>query len=276
MKSLKYIMVITVSALLSNILSAQGDLLVTPVRVIFEGNKQIEEINLVNIGEDSTVYSVSFLQYRMTEEGNFELIENSQGDEMFADEYLRIFPRRIKLAPREAQVIRMQLRRKTGMQDGEYRSHLYFRAEKEINPLSNTSEAGDEMMNVQITPVFGISIPVIIRNGNTNVTTSINDLNLRKDDDGMTLDLTINRDGNISVYGDILAEYIPSRGKAVEIGSMRGVAIYTGIDRRHFSVKIGNDTEINPDEGKIRVRFTSPKDKGYKLYSEKELELKNN
>ena len=55
-------------------ISAQGDLLVTPVRVIFDGNKQKEEISLVNIGNDTTTYSVSFLQYNMNEDGNFVLI----------------------------------------------------------------------------------------------------------------------------------------------------------------------------------------------------------
>ena len=33
---------------------AQGDLLVTPTRVVFEGNKQIEELNLLNMGKDTT------------------------------------------------------------------------------------------------------------------------------------------------------------------------------------------------------------------------------
>src|SRR5664279_1205089 len=140
-------------------MSAQGDLLVSPVRVIFEGNKQKEEISLVNIGNDTTTYSVSFLQYNMNEDGNFVLIENPGEGQMFADPYLRIFPRKVTLAPHESQVVRIQIRRKPDMQAGEYRSHLYFRAEKETAPLSLEVKKDSKLMAVQITPVFGISIP---------------------------------------------------------------------------------------------------------------------
>ena len=46
----------------------QGDLLIIPKRVLFEDNKQTEEITLVNIGIDTTIYSISFIEYKMKEE----------------------------------------------------------------------------------------------------------------------------------------------------------------------------------------------------------------
>ena len=36
---------------------AQGDLLVTPKRVVFEGLKQKEELNLLNLGTDTATFS---------------------------------------------------------------------------------------------------------------------------------------------------------------------------------------------------------------------------
>lgn len=41
------------------ILSAQGDLLITPRRVVFEGNKRSTDISLANIGKDTATYSIS-------------------------------------------------------------------------------------------------------------------------------------------------------------------------------------------------------------------------
>jgi hypothetical protein len=256
-------------------ISAQGDLLVTPVRVIFDGNKQKEEISLVNIGNDTTTYSVSFLQYNMTEEGKFELLDNSADGQMFADPYLRVFPRKVTLAPKESQVVRLQLRRKPDMKAGEYRSHLYFRAEKESAPLSLEAKKDSKLMAVQITPVFGISIPVIIRCGNVNVASTLSDMQIENQQDTISnLKFFINRTGNISIYGDIVAEYIPVNGKAVEIGLARGVAVYTGISKRNFSLRLQKIKGVNLDSGKIRVKFTSPKDSPYELYAEKELALK--
>lgn len=256
-------------------ISAQGDLLVTPVRVIFDGNKQKEEISLVNIGNDTTTYSVSFLQYNMTEDGKFELIDNPSEGQMFADPYLRIFPRKVTLAPKESQVVRLQLRKKPDMQAGEYRSHLYFRAEKESAPLSLEAKKDSKLMAVQITPVFGISIPVIIRSGNVNASSTLSDLKIENQQDSISnLKFTINRTGNISIYGDIIAEYIPLSGKPVEIGLARGVAVYTSVSKRNFSIRIQKLKGVNLNSGIIKVKFTSPKDSPSELFAEKELVLK--
>jgi len=147
-------------------LTAQGDLLVSPVRVIFEGNKQKEDISLVNIGNDTAIYSVSFVQYDMAENGDFVIVDQPKEGQKYADPYLRVFPRRVILAPHASQVVRLQLRRAPGMEDGEYRSHLYFRAEKGNKVTSAGFSDKQKLLSVEITPVFGISIPVIIRIGN--------------------------------------------------------------------------------------------------------------
>jgi hypothetical protein len=273
MKRFFIVFLILISGLIQKI-SAQGDLLISPVRIIFEGNKQKEEINLVNIGNDSATYSVSFLQYNMKEDGSFILIDKPGEGQLFADSYLHVFPRTITLAPHEAQVVRLQVRRKPDMIPGEYRSHLYFRAEKDNKPLGLETIKDSKLMSVQITPVFGISIPVIIRTGEVKAESSLSDVRFEMQNDSIRdMKLTINRKGNISVYGDVIADYVPSKGKPVEIGLVRGVSVYTSTVKRDFSVRLKNLKGINLNNGKIRVRYTSPKDTPYMLYAEKEIEL---
>ena len=104
---------------------AQGDLLVTPKRVVFEGNTQREELSLVNMGKDTATYSISLLQKNMKEDGSFVTIEKPSDVKMSAEPYLRIFPRTVTLAPGEPQVIMIQCRRNPYMASGESRSHLY-------------------------------------------------------------------------------------------------------------------------------------------------------
>jgi len=48
---------------------AQGDLMITPRRIVFEGNRDRQEITLANTGNDTARYTVSFVQYRMTPDG---------------------------------------------------------------------------------------------------------------------------------------------------------------------------------------------------------------
>ncbi len=255
---------------------AQGDLLITPNRVVFEGNKQKEELSLVNMGKDTTSYSISFVQRNMKEDGSFVNVEKADSGQMFADTYLRIFPRRVTLAPGEPQVIMLQCRRKNDMKSGEYRSHLYFRSEKTDNPLGMKGSANDStMLSVQLIPIFGISIPIIIRSGVVNVSAILSDLKLESiNDSTQNLKLTINRIGNISIYGNLIVEFIPLQGLSYVIGILNGVGVYTCIDKRNITIKLKNITGKPLTEGKLKVKYSSNDDKKTVMYAEAELELK--
>jgi hypothetical protein len=253
---------------------AQGDLLITPKRVVFEGNKQREELNLVNTGKDTATYSISFLQYLMQEDGSILIIDKPDSGQMFADPYLRIFPRTVTLAPGEPQVISLQCRRKPDMQEGEYRSHLYFRSEKDYNPLGTTKSKDTTKLSVQLIPIYGMSIPVIIRSGAVNVNTTLKDLHLESQkDEAQNLTLTIHRSGNISIYGDILIQFIPAKGKPYQIGAVRGVGVYTNINKRTVSVKLKNTPGMPFSNGKFKVQYVSNGETKSKIYAEAEMDI---
>jgi len=254
----------------------QGDLLITPTRVVFDGNKQKEELNLVNIGKDTAIYTISFIQYDMKEDGSFIPVEKTDSGKMFADPYLRIFPRKVTLAPREPQVISLQCRRRPEMAPGEYRSHLYFRSEKNVSQLGLDSPKTDSsQLKVQLIPIYGISIPIIIRAGTVQVNATLSDLKLElRQDSVQNLKLTINRTGNISVYGDFSIEYIPVTGKSFEVGSVKGVGVYTNINKRTIYIKLAKKTDAMLTSGKLRVKyFSNEPNKAPFTFAEAELEL---
>jgi hypothetical protein len=273
----RILLVMLISTLgFSNSSHAQGDLLITPGRVVFEGNRQKQEIDLVNIGGDTTTYSISFVQRNMREDGSFVTVEKTDSGQMFADPYLRIFPRQVTLAPGEAQVIMLQCRRKPNMAAGEYRSHLYFRSEKDYKPLGGVNSLKDTTaLSVQLTPIFGMSIPVIIRSGLVNASSTLSDLELgRWQDTIQTLKLTINRTGNISIYGDITVEYIPLQGKPYQVGIIAGIGVYTCINKRNIVVKIKNAPGQLLKNGKLKVQYVSNGESKRVVYAENELEIK--
>ena len=259
---------------------AQGNLLITPMRVVFDGSKQKNELNLMNIGTDTATYSVSFRHYNMTEQGSLEVIEKPDTAQMFAEPYLRIFPRQVTLAPGETQVVMLQCRRKADMKAGEYRSHLWFRAENNYEPLKKKEPSLDSnQLSVTITPIFGITIPVIIRSGAVNVSAALSDLKLEtKQDTIQYLKFTINRTGNISIYGDFIIEYIPVIGKPYVVGNVRGVGVYTNINKRNIAIKLKNNSGKILTDGKLKVKFISNDDKKTVVFAEEEMvinELKN-
>lgn len=253
-------------------LYAQGDLFINPSRVVFEGRKSKQSLNLVNTGNETTTYSVSFVQRRMNEDGSFTAIKSPGDAQNFADPYLRIYPRQITLEPGEGQVIKLQFRRKPEMTDGEYRSHLYFRSEKNYTPLGTKKSDSTKLLSVQIIPIYGISIPVIIRRGHNNTKASFSDLKLESKTDPI-LSFTLNRTGDYSTYGNLIAEFITDKGINYQIGVVNGVAVYTTIKKRYVSIKL-NSSSKELKNGKIRLRYVNRKNvKNQEVYAEAILEM---
>jgi hypothetical protein len=237
---------------------AQGDLLITPTRVIFEGRKQSESIYLVNVGKEKANYSITFIQNYQTEDGGYKRVESSETDEMFADRFLRFYPRTVSLEPGESQTIKLQCRRTPDMKDGEYRSHMYFRSEESYEPLGKSKPDTVKTISVKLTPIFGISIPVIIRSGEVNVTATLSDFEIQTNQGSEPiLKLTINRAGNMSVIGDLSVEYISEKGIAVEIGKLKNVAVYPDINKRFVSINLNQATGLNLKNGKLRIIYRS-------------------
>lgn len=279
-KSLKVNGIVTLTGLILLIvlpfhLLAQGDLLITPRRIVFEGNKTNQEINLANTGQDTAVYAISFVQYRMTEEGTFEQIEEPDPGQLFADRFLRYFPRTVTLPPNESQVVRMQLRRMPDMQPGEYRSHLYFRAVPVERPLGEEDLLADTTaIGIRLTPIFGITIPVIIRSGELSADVTLEGLKMEMQNDTIpTLNMTFNRQGEKSVFGDIHVDWVPPRGSKVEVGVVRGIAVYTPNNMRRFRMNLRTPEGVDFSTGKLVVRYIDGSDTSDAVFAETELIL---
>ncbi|MDP4291282.1 MAG: molecular chaperone [Bacteroidota bacterium] len=262
-------------SLLCSSLMAQGNLLISPHRIVFEGQKRTMEINLANTGQDSAKYSISFLQYRMAEDGSYQEITAPEAGLNFADKNVRFFPRTVMLGPNESQVVKLQLTKADELAPGEYRSHLYFRA------LSNQKALGEETakkdttgISIKIVAVFGITVPVIIRVGESTTATKLTDLKLEKGADGNhQLLLAINRTGNMSTYGDLTITHIAPNGAETQIGVVNGIAVYTPLALRRVKVDLDNKPAVDLSKGKIRAVYSSQSDTHPVKLAEAELTL---
>jgi hypothetical protein len=247
----------------------QGNLLVTPKRIVFEGSKRSEELNLANIGKDSATYDISFVQLRMKPDGTVETIAAPDSGQNFADKYLRFFPRSVTLAPNEAQTVKVQIIRTAEITPGEYRSHLYFRAVPNEKPLGEKEvQKKDSSISVRIVPIFGISLPVIVRSGESNTQVKMSALSVVDKDKIPALKMTFNRQGNMSVYGDVLVDHISPDGKVSHVGVVRGLAVYTPNTIRHFNLPLTKTQGVNLNSGKLHVVYAADQNDKVKLAEE--------
>jgi hypothetical protein len=264
------------SLLPSNEVSAQGNLLIMPRRVVLEGSKKSEDLTLVNTGKDTATFVVSIVDMRMKQDGSVEVITKPDSGQNFADKYLRFFPRTVKLGPNENQLVKMQLTKAEKLSQGEYRSHVYFRAVPQEKPLGEADVRKDSAagVSIELRPVFGITIPVIIRVGENTTKVRLSDLSMDVVKDTVhKVKMTFNRTGNMSVYGDISVDYISTQGKITRVGLVKGIAVYTPLSDRRFQFNLDKVAGIDWHSGKLHVVYETPVDvKAVKL-AEAELVL---
>jgi hypothetical protein len=274
------LIILVASALLnfSNAFAA-GQLMVTPTRIVFEGNDRTKQVNLINNGSETGSFRISFVRRNMTADGNFEDVpENETG--MYSDEIIRFSPRQVTLPPGQSQTVRLMLRKKRNTQDGEYRSHMLFQtlpdpATSDINKLSNKNT---KALSVELIPIIGITIPVIVRQGDVSSTVSLSDFELQQDNTvkaDKTLSLKINRQGNGSAYGDIRVYFTPAEGgRTVVLGRINGVAVYTPLASRSVDIRLQAPAGQNLTNGELHITYLEPgKDETTGLLAESRLAI---
>ncbi|MCD6034952.1 MAG: hypothetical protein K0R63_693 [Rickettsiales bacterium] len=210
---------------------SEGTLMVAPTRLVFEGRTRTQEVTLVNRGDKEATYRLSLKHMRMHENGSFEEITAPANGEQFADTLLRFAPRQITLKAGESQIVRVMVTKPADLKAGEYRSHLYFQTVPPEN-TGNDAESlatGEEKLSVKLTPIFGVSIPVIVEQGELSATTTIDSLKAS----AKTLDATLTRTGNRSVYGDFKV----FDGEKV-IGEVRGVSLLYPYTKRTIRIPL--------------------------------------
>lgn len=256
------------SFIFSEKIFAQGDLLVIPKRVVFDGAKKSYELNVANTGKSTTTFQISFIQIRMNPDGKFENITVPDSGQFFAEPFVRFYPRKVTLAPNEAQTVKLQISKSNTLQQGEYRSHLYFRAVPKEHELLGTPDtpAKDSDISVKLTPIFGISVPIIMQVGNLSSAVTVSDLSLHIEKDNVpNLKVTFNRSGNKSVYGDLTVNHISPTGKETRVGLVKGIAVYTPLTARYFKLSLEKKAGVDYRSGKLNIVYTDQSQKPVEL-----------
>jgi len=246
-----------------------GDLLVAPTRLVLDGRKGAEII-LNNIGDQPATYRVSVEFRRMTEAGDLVDVTTPTDTDKKAEDMIVYAPRKVTLAPHEPQAIRIAARPSQGLPDGEYRVHMLFRAIPPATPV--VPPAGDQPKGVQfkLTPVYGVTIPVIVRLGSLQATAGIANVHLETKDGSESIGLDVMRQGTRSTYGEIR---VLKAGVKDPIAIQKGIAVYTEVGKRHVSVPITASLR-SAANGPVTVEYLETYDDGTHLLAETQAVLR--
>lgn len=238
---------------------AGSQLMISPTRVEFQGTERTKQVNLINNGTDTGRFRISFVRRKMLESGKIEAVED-EAPGLYSDTMVRFSPRQVTLKPGQSQTVRLMLRKKSGTEDGEYRSHLMFQSLPDAKTSDIADIASDDVkgLTVKLIPIVGITIPVIVKQGKLNSNSSLSDFEIKQSNTvkgGSSLAFNINRTGNESSYGDIRVHFTPKGAQPVVVGLANGVAVYLPLDKRSFEVKLNPPAGLSLSDGELHVTY---------------------
>lgn len=242
---------------------AQGDLLVAPTRVVLNGGGSAEVV-LSNIGSEPATYRIGLELRRMTPEGKLQDVTEADATpaERAALDMIRYSPRRITLAPNQPQSVRLSARPPAELPDGEYRVHMSFRAAPDAQPVE-AAPAGPAPTGLQIrlTPIYGVTIPVIVRKGQLDGGASLSNPALVREGAGYALKLDIARSGQRSVFGEIR---VMAPGNREPVFLARGIAVYAEIASRSVLLPMAVEQAAKL-KGPVKIEYREMPENGSAL-----------
>ena len=247
-----------------------GDLLVAPTRIVLDGRKGAEVI-LNNIGEEPATYRISVEFRRMTADGGLIDVDQPTAEDKLAQDMIVYAPRRVTLAPHQPQSIRVTARAPQGLPDGEYRVHLLFRAIPPARPVSAASPTdAPKGISFALTPVYGVTIPVIVRFGNLEAKAGIANVRIEQRDGKPAVALDLSRSGDRSTYGEVR---VLKPGVKNPIAIQKAVAVYKEVATRRVTIPIDAAFQ-GALSGPVTVQYVETYDDGVRTIAETQAVLR--
>ena len=240
---------------------AGGRMVIAPTRIVLEGGERSATVHVGNNGDAPVTLRISVVNKRMLESGQIVSADEQQPSERFAKDLIRFSPRRLEMAPKQGQTVRLLFRRPVGeaVSHGEYRSHLVFRSVPAPPPANPDAEEEDtDSISITAQAIIEMSIPLIYRVGQPQASVKFGTTDVRVGSEpGATPSLTLllEREGDRSVYGDVTVDYIRPDLSSYQVAFLGGVAVYHPTPSRLFRIGLRLPEGMRLAGGELRASF---------------------
>jgi len=263
------------AGLLAALISANvsANLLIYPVRVSFNETERKAEMTLTNTSSQTNTYRLGWTEKEARSEGGYhDLTDEEAKNFPVASNMLRYSPRQVTLKPGERQLIKLTLRRARGLEEGEYRSHILFKAipSKEESKSSNGTSTSVNIM-------MSFAVPVTIQQGKYDVEVSLKDANIAYNPTTGERKVSANllRQGQHSASGDISAFWKAPGKKEVLIGKIADFNLWSELSEATPSF-VPTEADFIPSDGRLRIQYEGVRDFKGNSYLDETVEIKLN
>jgi hypothetical protein len=197
-------------------LRAQG-VLVAPHAVVIDHRTRSGSLTLYNPGDDPAEITLSsFFGFPVSDStGGFELrtIEHPDSQYPSAAGWVDAFPRRVLLAPKQRQTVRLLARPPAGLPDGEYWARLVVSAKGGTVPVSGVADSSG--VRVALALEVRTIIPLQYRKGRVQTGVKLSALRADVERDSLAVRLRLDRTGNAAFLGTLRGALLDSTGRVV-------------------------------------------------------------
>lgn len=241
---------------------------IEPTRVVINANEKSSSIKLNNTSDKTVAYRMSLVEMGLDDSGAFRRLLDSElpVGHKSAKPVIRFSPRQVRLKPGEKQVVRVIARRKPGLAEGEYRSHLMIQALPILSEdtLAQLGRSGEDaaLVSASAGTSVGFTIPVIVRHGKTAASVDLRDFQIlaRPDNSLVATRLTLGLNGNRSALGPISLS-VAKGNQWQEIGLIKGYALFSPYPQESLHIRLHDDVTASDVVGKkVRIMFNNSED----------------
>lgn len=248
----------------------------TPKRLTFDRIRRNGSVFLLNQGDQPVTVDIALVDRVMLPDGQIAALDSPERQAEIQDtaralksakELLQVSPRRVVLRPGRPQTVRVRLSSLPDATAGEHRSHLTITTlpPPDSGQTAEAAAAGGAggVLRFQISAVYGLSIPIIVRSGAPDVGATLEGVRVEyANASGASAEqprqialvaLDVVRRGESSVYGNFEVRVVGSPRSDEPLGVARGVGVYPEVARR--AVRIPLTRAPAPGE-RLEVTFT--------------------
>jgi hypothetical protein len=244
--------------------ATSGDVNLTPRRIVFgPRDRGVKEITVFNRTDGTATYTITLTDQVMATDGALIAASDAPAAEKArlksALPFIRYSPRQMTLGPHESQTVRLQARPPVGTAPTEYRTHFSVTAmppsDTGIDIAAAAAGARNDLLEVRVTPVYGIMIPIFVRTGDLSAQVSISNVRLVEAQGRRAIGFAINRTGERSVYGAVDV-YLEGAGSPKKIGGVHGLGVYGEIDQRRIVIPLDASAPVIGPGSRVKIVYT--------------------
>jgi len=242
------------------VINLKAGVLVAPTSVYLSEHDRTGRMTVQNPSDKPKEISI-FLSFGIPESDslgsvNIRLQDTAVTDTRSAVDWIRVFPRRIILAPGETQVVRFVAHPPKDLPDGEYWARIVIRSEEGRTDIPSATQT--DGITTTLNMIMQTAIALKYRTGNLISKIEVADTRIKDSDSVVSVVIDMINRGNVSYVGLLTSRLLDADNKEIATKQI-DLAVYRKLSR-HFILPVDKGDYKKPLKVNVLISNEGRKD----------------